>query len=138
VDSVSALEDARCLETIHQELEADRAVDSEPMEISGLSTLYRSGDDSIVPYSGHPNLGGCESKKLRTIGTVLASYLSLASYSLLASYASYSLLASYSSKPLDKHSTPINRHHKQNVMTEAFIRKVYQSRMDSLDVFSVY
>ncbi len=45
-----------------------------------------------------------------------------------------------SSKPLDKHSTPIDRHQKQDVVpvTEAFIRKVYRSRMDSLYVVSVH
>ena len=43
-----------------------------------------------------------------------------------------------SSKPLDKHSTPIDRHYKQEVMTEASIRNVDRSRMDSLDVVSVY
>jgi hypothetical protein len=43
-----------------------------------------------------------------------------------------------SSKPLDKHSTPIDRHYKQEVMTEGSIRKVYRIRMDSLDVVSVY
>jgi hypothetical protein len=42
-----------------------------------------------------------------------------------------------SSKLLDKHSTPIDRHYKQEVMTEASIRKVYRIRMDSLDVVSV-
>jgi hypothetical protein len=43
-----------------------------------------------------------------------------------------------SSKPLDKHSTPIDRHYKQDVLTEVSIRKVYWIRMDSLDVVSVY
>jgi hypothetical protein len=43
-----------------------------------------------------------------------------------------------SSKPLDKHSTAIDRHYKQEVMTEVSIRKVYRSRMDSLDVVSLY
>jgi hypothetical protein len=43
-----------------------------------------------------------------------------------------------SSKPLDKHSTPIDRHYKHEVMTEVSIRKVYRSRMDSFDIVSVY
>jgi hypothetical protein len=34
------------------------------MEISGFSTLCRSGDDSIVPSPGYPNHGGRESKSL--------------------------------------------------------------------------
>jgi hypothetical protein len=38
----------------------------------------------------------------------------------------------------DKHSTTIDRHYKQDVMTEVSIRKVYRSRIDSLDVVSVY
>jgi hypothetical protein len=43
-----------------------------------------------------------------------------------------------SSKPLDKYNTPIDQHYKQEVMTEASIRKVYRIRMDLLDVVSLY
>jgi hypothetical protein len=64
------------------------------MEISGFSTLYRSGDDSIVPSPGHPNHGGSESKKnWEPFVLVLLG-----------------VLASYSSKPFHKRSTPIDRH----------------------------
>ena len=41
--------------------------DLRPLEISGLSTLYRSGDDFIVPSPGYPNYGGRERKNLSTI-----------------------------------------------------------------------
>ena len=36
-----------------------------------------------------------------------------------------------SSKPLDKHSTTIDRHYKQELMTEVSIQKVYRSRVNS-------
>jgi hypothetical protein len=37
------------------------------MEICGFSTLYGSGDDSIVLSPGYPNHGGRERKNLRII-----------------------------------------------------------------------